>query len=325
MTKESNVSQSPSAIEFKYSSIPIEDSQLAPTMPAENPLQSSPVLPPCEARDNATPTQVKQEKLSSSETNGDARSDTSISNHTMVPVSGSPRDIICGRGLHIMNHHGNHNLHLIVDRYRQAYLTSTRKDKADITRRIVQHLKSTGARFLRRFNDDGDDKWVEVDERTAYKKVGHALRLRKSDLGQSFLKSIVHSLPRRETSSSQHMAVMPIGPQSTMSHPPRLPFSSSLTMQLPLPSSRNQFQVMATRSALPPAVGGQAPPTLHPSVVHGYGNVAMDPRLFSQVFATTLSVMTQFKHQELLPLHASSADSRMFNESPKEGGKRNGN
>ncbi|KAL3927931.1 MAG: hypothetical protein SGBAC_012874, partial [Bacillariaceae sp.] len=72
--------------------------------------------------------------------------------------------------------------------YRQAYLTSTRKEKADITKRIVGELKSTGARFLRRFNDNGDGScWVEVDDKTAYKKVGHALRLRKNDHGHNFL------------------------------------------------------------------------------------------------------------------------------------------
>ncbi|KAL3937916.1 MAG: hypothetical protein SGBAC_007064, partial [Bacillariaceae sp.] len=148
----------------------------------------------------------------------------------MVVVSGSPNDIICGRGLHIMSHHGNRNLHLIVDRYRQAYQTSTRKEKAAITQRIVQELKRTGARFLRRFNDAGDGKWVEVDDKTAYKKVGHALRLRKSDQGQHFLKSLygqpgdgqrslmLNSMSGTETNTTQNAVGMSSGTQNTMSH-----------------------------------------------------------------------------------------------------------
>ncbi|CAJ1951348.1 unnamed protein product [Cylindrotheca closterium] len=312
-------------------------------------------MPPDERKGNATPEQIittdNQNNLSSSRNNSTNASKPTVvevsgspcssrtnavdnstmnaSKPTMVPVSGSPRDIICGRGLHIMNHHGNHNLHLIVDRYRQAYLTSTRKDKADITRSIVQHLKSTGARFLRRFNHDGDDKWVEVDERTAYKKVGHALRLRKKDHGQNFLKSVVHrqqlhsqhSLPLHsashgETSISHQMAAMSGGSQKPMNPPSRLPPSSSLDMHLPLGPPANQLQVMTTQSASAPALGPQPHPMLHSSVIGGYGNVVIDPRLFSQVFATTLSLMTQ--HQQRASIHGSSADSRRSDVTPRD-------
>ena len=119
-----------------------------------------------------------------------------------VPTSARPEDIVCGRGLHIMNRHGNLNLHLLVDKYRQVYLISTRRDKAAIARNIVQEIKSTGARFLRRFDEDKeDDKWVEVDDDTAYKKVSHALRLRKNDHGRKFLKSV-----EMQQKSNNHMA-----------------------------------------------------------------------------------------------------------------------
>jgi hypothetical protein len=169
----------------------------------------------------------------------------------------------------------------MVDRYRQAYLTSTRKDKAAITRRIVQELKSTGARFLRRFNDDenrDDKKWVEVDDKTAYNKVGHALRLRKTDDGHqrhnlvnsrhhgqqqqqpldNNSHSSLHSTTARITETggtSQNVAAMPIGdPQNPlMQHSVGLAPSPSLAMhhlplQLSLPSPlENQLQ-MATYS-----------------------------------------------------------------------------
>ena len=116
------------------------------------------------------------------------------SNTNETPASAStsarPNDIICGRGLHIMRHHGNLNLHLVVSRHQQAYKTASRKEKAAITRRIVDKIKSTGARFIRRSKQDSDDDWVEVDDDVACKKVGHALRRRKSDHGKKFLHSV---------------------------------------------------------------------------------------------------------------------------------------
>eukprot|EP00526_Cylindrotheca_closterium_P017334 CAMPEP_0113639746 /NCGR_PEP_ID=MMETSP0017_2-20120614/20857_1 /TAXON_ID=2856 /ORGANISM="Cylindrotheca closterium" /LENGTH=318 /DNA_ID=CAMNT_0000550987 /DNA_START=536 /DNA_END=1492 /DNA_ORIENTATION=+ /assembly_acc=CAM_ASM_000147 len=306
--------------------------------PAENSTADCPsqrsLLPTHEWRDNGTPTQITandEDNRSSSCTKDGESSTANASKHTMVPVSGSPRDIICGRGLHVMNHHGNHNLHLIADRYRHTYLTSTRKEKAAITRSIVEQLKSTGARFLRRFNDDGDDKWVEVDDKTAYKKVSHALRLRKSDHGQSFLESVhrqqmdsqqsaaLHSTPRTETiSTSQDVAAMRSGPQNTLSDPSRLPSSSSLGIQLPLCVPQNQLQV-ATQAASRPDVGTH-PRSIEPpsSVVSGYGNVVVDPRLFSQVFTTTLALMTQLQQQQRPTFNASSDDLRRSRKSSDE-------
>ncbi|CAJ1951366.1 unnamed protein product [Cylindrotheca closterium] len=325
MTKESKPlsSQSPRTVEVKYPP--------AETMTAAISSQSGPILPPEKAGDNATPKQAKsytednlslsdnaastptkvttinrKNQSSSSDTNGIKTSDKIASKPTVVTVSGSPRDIICGRGLHIMNHHGNHNLHLAVDRYRQTYLTATRRDKAAITQHIVKQLKSTGARFLRRFNDDSDDKWVEVDDKTAYKKVSHALRLRKSNHGQNCLQSLPgqqagsqHSSSRRETTStSQNIAGMPIGPQNAISHPSsRLPSSSSVAAQLPFPSPSYQLQV-ATQSALPPVARTHTQPVLHPSFISGYGNAVIDPRLFAGAFATTLATMTQLQQQQ---------------------------
>ncbi|CAJ1951364.1 unnamed protein product [Cylindrotheca closterium] len=354
MTKESKplASQSPSTVESKYPP--------AETMAAGILSQSGPILPSNDARDNGTPTHATSNRkdslrssnnaaptptkvttsnlenlTSSSDTNGVENHTTDTSKPTAITVSGSPRDIICGRGLHIMNHHGNHNLHLIVDRYRQTYLTSTRRDKAAITQHIVKQLKSTGARFLRRFNDDSDDKWLEVDDKTAYKKVSHALRLRKSNHGQNFLESLpgqqagsqqsvpLHSTSRRETiSTSQNIAGIPIGTKGTMSHPSsRLPSSPSLATQLPFSSPTYQLQV-ATQSAIPPVVGTHIQPRmLHPSAtMNGYDNVAMDPQLFANAFATTLVIMTQLQQQQrLLSYGCSIDDQRSRRNSDDEG------
>ena len=157
------------------------------------------------------------------------------------------------------------------------------------------------------------------------------MRLRKSDHGDNFLQSVahtqqahsltLHSTSRREAGISQAVAAVSSGPQNTMSHPSRLPILPSHATELPLRSSRNQLHLMATHSALRPAVGTQAQSILHPSVVSGYGigSIVIDPRLFSQVFTTALALMTQLQNEQRSSLNAaSSADSSSSRKSPSE-------
>jgi hypothetical protein len=94
-------------------------------------------------------------------------------------IVGNPRDILCGRGLHILNHHGNLQLHLLVNKYRESYRQSRRHEKSRIIRTIIRETKRTGARFLKRVTGAGDERWVEVDDKKAYEKVSHALRLQR--------------------------------------------------------------------------------------------------------------------------------------------------
>ncbi|CAJ1951354.1 unnamed protein product [Cylindrotheca closterium] len=115
------------------------------------------------------------------------------------------------------------------------------------------------------------------------------------------------------------MAAMSSGPPNPMNPPSRLPPSSSLDMHLPLGPPANQLQVMTTQSASAPALGPQPHPMLHSSVIGGHGNVVIDPRLFSQVFTTTLSLMTQqLQHQQRASIHGSSADSRRSDVTPRD-------
>jgi hypothetical protein len=146
------------------------------------------------------------------------------------------------------------------------------------------------------------------------------LRLRKSDHGDNFLQSVahtqqahsltLHSTSRREAGISQAVAAVSSGPQNTMSHPTmihpsRLSILPSHATELPLRSSRNQFRLKATHSALRPDVGPLSQSTVPLSVITGYRNVDIDPRLFSQVFTTTRFQMTQLQHQQQSSLNAS--------------------
>ena len=99
---------------------------------------------------------------------------------TRARISANPTDIICGRGFHIVNHRGNLNLHLMANTYREEYMISQRVDKRRITKLVLDELKNTGARFIRKVvsNGEGADEWEEVEDEAAFKKVSHALRLR---------------------------------------------------------------------------------------------------------------------------------------------------
>ncbi|KAL3937917.1 MAG: hypothetical protein SGBAC_007065 [Bacillariaceae sp.] len=186
--------------------------------------------------------------------------------------------------------------------YRQAYVFMTRKEKADITRRIVQEIKSTGARFIRRFNDAGEDKWVEVDDKTAYNKVSHALRLKKSDQVQRVLKSrhgqpgdirrslMLNSTSRTEPSTSHNVAAMPSGPQNVTSHLSRFSPSPSLGLQCALSTPQHPLQIeIQSQAASHPSFGMQLQSIVSPSVVSGYWNSMIDPRLCSQVLTSKLA------------------------------------
>ena len=187
-------------------------------------------------------------------------------------------NIICGRGLHVSCHRGNLNLHRIVNQYRETYLASHRSHKSMIVRHIINEIKNTGAKFIRRADDDStDDKWVEVDDKTAYTKVSHALRLRKPVSGQGNAQSVSHSVA---TPSSM--------PQHEMSHLSRLSALSSQSQLMPL-MSVGQPQSIATLSHPQP----QAPHILG----GGCGELLLD-HLYLKVYARTLAILTQPIHQQ---------------------------
>eukprot|EP00980_Cylindrotheca_fusiformis_P022490 scaffold9345_cov120-Cylindrotheca_fusiformis.AAC.19 len=95
-------------------------------------------------------------------------------------VVGNPRDVLCGRGFHITNHHGNLQFHLLVNKHRESYRKAQqRKEKQRIIRLVIEETKKTGARFLKRVEDTGGTGLVELDYKKAYEKVSHALRLQR--------------------------------------------------------------------------------------------------------------------------------------------------
>ncbi|KAL3936623.1 MAG: hypothetical protein SGBAC_008100 [Bacillariaceae sp.] len=95
--------------------------------------------------------------------------------HSEVLVERTAGDVLCGRGVQVLHHAGNLQLHLAADEFREEYLSSRRDRKKSIIDTIVNRLKSTGSRFLKTAQAD-KTKWVEADDTFAYQKVSHVLR-----------------------------------------------------------------------------------------------------------------------------------------------------
>ncbi|CAJ1968359.1 unnamed protein product [Cylindrotheca closterium] len=84
----------------------------------------------------------------------------------------APRDVILGRGLKKNNHPGNIRLRAMVEELSDVYKSSSKKEKTEITQRIVASIQTIG-RFLKESDMIG---WMEVPDDVARIKVSHAFR-----------------------------------------------------------------------------------------------------------------------------------------------------
>jgi len=89
-----------------------------------------------------------------------------------------PKDALLGRGRPFQNFPGNLALTDIINVNRTRYAASKKMDKKIITTEIVNGIRNSGGRFLRRVNDDNHSEidWEEVDFETARLKVSHSFR-----------------------------------------------------------------------------------------------------------------------------------------------------
>ena len=84
-------------------------------------------------------------------------------------------DILCGRGGRSNNHPGNKRFRDVVNEMRMMYQnTETKAFKTDVSRAIVEHCYSYGARFLKVDEDTG--KYFVLTNAEARKKTSQALR-----------------------------------------------------------------------------------------------------------------------------------------------------
>eukprot|EP00526_Cylindrotheca_closterium_P001134 CAMPEP_0113621012 /NCGR_PEP_ID=MMETSP0017_2-20120614/10726_1 /TAXON_ID=2856 /ORGANISM="Cylindrotheca closterium" /LENGTH=91 /DNA_ID=CAMNT_0000530725 /DNA_START=456 /DNA_END=727 /DNA_ORIENTATION=+ /assembly_acc=CAM_ASM_000147 len=88
---------------------------------------------------NQTNQAAEPQPKEDSDGHGDNKSDASAARRKQgnsKAIVAKPGDIICGRGFHIANHRGNLNFHLIINTYREEYLSSKRPHKTRITKHV---------------------------------------------------------------------------------------------------------------------------------------------------------------------------------------------
>jgi hypothetical protein len=77
---------------------------------------------------------------------------------------------------------GNLAMHDVVNAHRYEYITSRKSGKSQVLKKIIQELKTSGARFLkpyREFQSKDSSSWIEADDHCIYEKISHAMRQRQ--------------------------------------------------------------------------------------------------------------------------------------------------
>lgn len=100
-------------------------------------------------------------------------------------------DVLLGKGMPCQEHAGNKRLHELVATRYEEYNSAKRDKKTEIAEELVQLVKQSSGRFLKR--DEASGMWVEVPVKEAREKVCHGFRRKREwDLKRG-------SLPRPST------------------------------------------------------------------------------------------------------------------------------
>lgn len=84
-----------------------------------------------------------------------------------------PYDVVCGRQKEAFRNVGNRRFRVTVSLWMEKYVAApTRQCKSKVIAAVAEQVKANGGRFLKRRNNE----WVELDDKQAKEKVGHALR-----------------------------------------------------------------------------------------------------------------------------------------------------
>jgi hypothetical protein len=83
-------------------------------------------------------------------------------------------DVICGRGAHVTEHRGNLQMRGFCVDVRDEYMAAEKPQKSDLINSVVQKVRNTGGRFLKKDSDTGF--WWEIGDTEAKRKVSQVLR-----------------------------------------------------------------------------------------------------------------------------------------------------
>lgn len=96
-------------------------------------------------------------------------------------------DIVCGRGAPSNYHYGNSVFRKLIEQHQTSYLCAKRSDKPHIAMNLLDQVKASGGRFVRRQKTAQGLVWCEINDKGAYEKVCQGLRDGSPDLRQKVL------------------------------------------------------------------------------------------------------------------------------------------
>lgn len=122
--------------------------------------------------------------MTNAERDGDFQNHEPYHEGRIVVVAPTEIDVMCGAG-HAKNHSGNELFKRIVSQFieRYACAQSSKREKMQITKTILEVLTQQGIRFLKKSN--AHQHWYVADQKVARDKIGHFLRLGLKKKGSS--------------------------------------------------------------------------------------------------------------------------------------------
>ena len=86
-------------------------------------------------------------------------------------------DVVSGRGHSANNHQGNKKYINLVKKYKRQYIQAlTDFEKTRICSRVINEIRNSGRRFLKRIYGKSQVQWVEMEANGVKKKVSQAMR-----------------------------------------------------------------------------------------------------------------------------------------------------
>ena len=112
-------------------------------------------------------------------------------------------DVPMGRAQEVRDFIGNQRFRQLIEDHRVAYEQATKRaDKAMISSKILDTIRSNGGRFLDRVKVDGKTEWTEISQDKALAKIAQAMRMTNRRRKTSSTSSFTSSADERSVTSS---------------------------------------------------------------------------------------------------------------------------
>eukprot|EP00543_Licmophora_paradoxa_P008837 CAMPEP_0202458930 /NCGR_PEP_ID=MMETSP1360-20130828/28681_1 /ASSEMBLY_ACC=CAM_ASM_000848 /TAXON_ID=515479 /ORGANISM="Licmophora paradoxa, Strain CCMP2313" /LENGTH=481 /DNA_ID=CAMNT_0049079691 /DNA_START=222 /DNA_END=1667 /DNA_ORIENTATION=+ len=144
----------------------------------------------------AQPNKIKQSSKNDSRSNKakSSKSSKSVSaspsRHDLILASNSisSNDVLCGRG-GLTNHHpGNVFFRRLVRLQQESYLRASKREKAGVAKDIVEQVRQTGGKFLKK-DPKNPGMWIDIGDKKAREKTSQALREGAPELREELVAS----------------------------------------------------------------------------------------------------------------------------------------